>query len=119
MAKSKKPIGRRTGNGRKTFWAAVAVASAFCGLGLLHTWTRVAVLDRSYEASRARGENEKLAREAAKLKLEIATLQGMGRVDREAKVKLDMQKPLPARTVVLTAPNGIIASAKPAVATND
>ena len=111
MAKSKKPIGRRTGNGRKTFWAAVAVAAAFCALGLLHTWTRVAVLDRSYEASRARGENDKLQREASKLKLEIATLQSMGRVDREAKSKLEMQRPPPDRTVVLTSP-GVIASAK-------
>ncbi len=63
--KQRQPIGRRSsGSGRHTFVMAVTAAMVFAALGLVHTWTRVAVFDRLYQQSRARGENEKLAREA-------------------------------------------------------
>lgn len=98
MARSRRtPIGRRTSGGRQTFWLLVAAASVACVLGLAHVWTRVAVLDRSYQLGRARVESERLGRELARLRVEVATLRSAARVDRDARRQLQMG---PARQVV-------------------
>lgn len=98
----RKPIGRRSpGEGRKTFRALVGAASVACALGLFHTWTRIAVLDRSYQLGRARQDSQELTHELQALRLEVATLQATARVDREAQEKLQMHRPPPDRTVVL------------------
>ncbi len=103
---NRKPIGRRpAGEGRKTFWACVAAAVLVCGVGLFQAWTRVAVLNRSYELGRARADSERLSRELEKLRLEVATLQSTARVDREAHGKLAMSKPPPGRVVVVDPPS--------------
>ncbi len=98
----RRPIGRRaSGEGRRTFGALVAAAAVACALGLFHTWTRVAVLDRSYQLGRARALNEKLHHQLEELRLEVATLQSTTRVDRAAEGTLHMHRPTPERTVVL------------------
>lgn len=108
--KQRQPIGRRSsGTGRHTFVVAVAAAMVFAALGLFHTWTRVAVLDRTYQYSRARGENQKLAREASKLKLEVAMLAGLGRVDQQARAKLQMTKADTKQVVVIEATSAALA----------
>jgi len=78
-----------------------AAATLACALGLLHTWTRVAVLDRSYRLGAAREEGVRLARERTTLRLEVDTLRAAARVDREARTKLEMGPAAPDRVVVL------------------
>ena len=98
----RRPIGRRSpGEGRRTFWTLAGVAALLCGLGLAHTWTRIAYLDRHYQLLRARQENQDLEHRIQSLKIELGSLQGASRVDRAAQEQLLMKRPPPDRTVVL------------------
>lgn len=119
MAKERTPIGRRgPGNGRKTFWVAIGACLLFGGMALVHTWSRIAVIDRSYQVSRARAENEQLQRELVKQRLEVATLQGTLRVANEAKARLQMARPPPERVVVVPPALASATAGSPAVAQN-
>jgi cell division protein FtsL len=113
MARGRRtPIGRRSGGGRQVFWLLVLGAAVACALGLAHVWTRVAVLDRSYQLGRARAESEKLGRELATLKVEVASLRSTARLDRDARQKLQMG---PAQRVVRLRAESAAAAGAPAV----
>lgn len=100
----RRPNGRRASNwGRRLFWSCTAIAALVCVMGVVHTWTRVAVLERSYELGKARDEHESLLRERARLRLEVATLQAASRVDSHARSSLSMVKPSPERLMVIDA----------------
>jgi cell division protein FtsL len=100
--KSRTPIGRRPSTaGRKTFWVSAGVAGVLVFLGVAHTWTRVAVLERKYQLSRARSENDRLTNELDKLSLEAATYESAAKVDQAARGVLAMAKPPPTNVVVV------------------
>lgn len=86
---------------RRHYWAAALVAAALCGICLFHTWTRVAVLERSRVLGEAKREGERLASELHSLKVEKATLEGVRRVDSEARTRLGMAPPSPDRLIIL------------------
>lgn len=98
----RRPVGRRRiVPGQRLFWSCVAVALFVSALGLFHTWTRVASLERSYQLSRSKAELENLNDEKARLELELATLRSKFRLDQEARERLRMGPPPPSRVVVL------------------
>ena len=87
-------IGRRPSTaGRKTFWMSAFVAGVLMALGIAHTWTRVAVLERKYQLARARSENDRLRNELDKLLLEAATYESAAKVDLAARGALGMTRP--------------------------
>lgn len=86
---------------RRHYWAGLLVASALCGVGLFHTWTRVAVLERSRELGEAKRDGERLASELTKLNIEAAALQNVLRVDAQARTRLNMAPPSPDRLILL------------------
>lgn len=99
---SRTPIGRRPSTaGRKTFWVSAGVAGVLMFLGVAHTWTRVAVLERKYQLARARSDNERLTNELDKVSLEAATYESAARVDEAARGVLSMAKPPPTNVVVV------------------
>ncbi len=100
--KPRPPIGRRgPGHGRKTFWLLVVIAAGVCLGGLFLTWTRIAVVNRSYALNAARAENARLHHELAGLKIEVATLQSTASIARAASHALNMVRPSPDQVVVL------------------
>lgn len=86
---------------RRHFWSGVLVAAALCGVGLFHTWTRVAVLERSRVLGEAKREGERLASELTKLNIEAAALQSVLRVDAQATTRLNMSRPSRDRLIPL------------------
>lgn len=108
----RKPIGRRSpGEGRRTFWSSVAFVALLTALGVAHAWSRVAITERTYRLKDARDAHAELMHELQSLRIEVGTLQGAGRLDREAQVKLAMQRPSPDQMVVIDAGSGTRASA--------
>jgi len=98
VRRKSKPEGMQ---GRRTYWALVSLVGLFTVLGLVHTWTRLAVLDRNYAVGRAQLENDRLHRQLKGLQLEVVTLQRTARVDTEAEQKLGMLRPGLDRRIVL------------------
>jgi cell division protein FtsL len=102
--KSRAPIGRRpSGVGRRTFVGMAVVAAVVAAVGVTHTWTRVAVLERKYQLAHARAENERLSSELTQLSLEADTWQSAAKVDQAARTSLSMAKPPPVNVVVVEA----------------
>jgi cell division protein FtsL len=120
--KPRRPIGRRpTHEGRRTFWLAVSVASVLALLGVAHTWTRVAVLERKYDIASKQAENQQLTSQLEKLKLEVATYESEKRVD-EAARSLAMAKPAQGQVIVVRdvlAQDNRAVPAKSALAVNE
>lgn len=121
MSRPHKPIGRRAPSGMRAYWFAVGFAALVCAVGLFHTWTRAAVFQRSYAIGRAVAENERLSRELAKVKLEVAALEAQPRVDAEAQKSLAMKKAPADRIVVVPAKTAALAvpARDAALAVND
>lgn len=120
--KPRRPIGRRpTHEGHRTFWLAVGIASVLALLGVAHTWTRVAVLDRKYDLASRQAENQALSSQLEKLKLEVATYESEKRVDDAAR-SLAMTKPAQGQVIVVPtqlAEDGDPAAAKSTLAVNE
>jgi cell division protein FtsL len=113
------PIGRRpTHLDGNTFIAAATAAGLLAVIGVGHTWTRVAVLERKYQLARAQSENERLTRDLEKLSLETETLESAGRVDAAAHGVLAMAKPAPTNVVVIEA-EPVAPRARATVAVNE
>lgn len=116
--KRRPPIGRRPKKeGRKTFWAVASAAAVLAVLGVAHTWTRVAVLERKYELSHAQVEHERLTNELEKLQLEAATYESQIRIDQAAHAALNMAKPAPTNVMVVE--HVVAPSPKSALAANE
>lgn len=86
---------------RRQYWSLSLVAVLLCGLALLHTWTRVSVIERSRQLGEVKQEGERLTSELHRLKLEKATLASVRRVDSEARVRLGMHRPPRERLILL------------------
>ena len=87
------PVGRRfTTEGQKTFTLCVSAAVLLGAIAVLHTWTRIGVIQRGYELARAQAENERLQREVTKYTIEVESRQTAAAVDREAHARLNMEK---------------------------
>lgn len=84
----------------------------FAAAGVVHVTSRVMVVDTGYKLSRLEGEQRTLARENAKLRLELATLKSPARLEELARAKLGMAPPppgsvlTPSRTVAARTAQG-------------
>jgi cell division protein FtsL len=94
---------------RATLWSVVRqllpaflLCAAFVGAGIVHASGRMLVVRTGYRLSELQSENRALTRENDRLRLELATLKGPGRLEKLAREQLGMGPP--AATAVVTGP---------------
>lgn len=69
------------------------LVALFAVVGVVHVTSRVMVVKAGYELSRLDTERQELAREKAKLELELATLRSPARLESVAREKLSLAPP--------------------------
>jgi cell division protein FtsL len=69
------------------------LVALFAVVGVVHVTSRVLVVKAGYELSRLDTERQDLAREKAKLELELATLRSPSRLETVAREKLNLGPP--------------------------
>ncbi len=85
----------------KQLLPAFLVCGAFAFAGIVHAGGRVLVVRTMYKVSELQSESRTLTRDNDRLRLELATLKGPGRLERMAREQLGMAQPAPAAVVTL------------------
>lgn len=85
----------------KQLLPAFLVCGAFAFAGIVHAGGRVLVVRTMYKVSELQSESRTLTRDNDRLRLELATLKGPGRLERMARDRLGMAQPAPAAVVTL------------------
>lgn len=80
---------------------AFLICAAFAAVGVIHVSSRVWVVRTGYRLSELQTEQRTLTRENDRLKLELATLKSPARLERLARVELQMAPPPPGAVVTL------------------
>ncbi len=94
---------------RASLWAvlrqllpALAVCALFAAAGILHAGGRLLVVRAGYKLSDLQAENRVLTRENDRLRLELATLKGPGRLEQVARGELGMAPPSANQVITMT-----------------
>jgi cell division protein FtsL len=74
---------------------AALLGALFACVGVVHVTSRVMVVGSGYRLSTLEQDNQRLSRESDRLRLELATLQNPGRLERLAHDQLGMAAPAP------------------------
>ncbi len=77
------------------------IIAAIIAGSLFYVWSRVLVINLGYDLSEAMEVHWKLAGENKKLRIEIATLRSLARIERIAQEELEMEKPLPGQIILM------------------
>ncbi len=75
--------------------------SLLVGASLFYVWTRIQVIQLGYEMSKALKENRELTEANKRMRLEVATLKSLSRIERIAIEELRMVKPKPDQVIVI------------------
>ena len=81
---------------------AFCVCAAFVAAGILHAGGRLLVVRTGYTLSELQSENRVLTRENDRLRLELATLKGPGRLEQVARNQLGMAPPTATQVITMT-----------------
>ncbi|MCX8117183.1 MAG: cell division protein FtsL [Desulfobacterota bacterium] len=71
------------------------------GASLFYVWTRIRVIQLGYDISNALQENRALLEANKRMRLEVATLKSLERIERIAVEELRMVKPKPDQVIVI------------------
>lgn len=87
--------------GTRGVLGVACVCVLLAGLLATHAWTRVQGTLVGYSLSEAQGEQAELLREQKALNLELATRRAAVRIESDARTRLGMVEPDPARIIPL------------------
>jgi cell division protein FtsL len=86
---------------RRRAAAWVAVLSVFIGELFVYTWCRVQCLNIGYDIAARIRQQEELLQLQETLKIEMERLKAPARIERIARQKLGLDKPLPQQVIVI------------------
>ncbi|UCD71402.1 MAG: cell division protein FtsL [Syntrophobacterales bacterium] len=93
--------GKVKARGRASGFLVFFTIAALIACFLFYVWSRVLVIKLGYDLSEAMEVQLKLVQDNKKLKIEIATLKSLARIERIAQDELDMEKPIPGQIILM------------------
>lgn len=96
------PANKRQAPRRRRYAASwVALLVLFIGELFLYTWCRVQCLNTGYDIAAQTRRQEQLIQLQGTLKIEMERLKSPARIERIARQKLGLEKPLPQQVIVI------------------